>query len=564
MVMGLGVGCGSDEPAVSGSAGSGDGTTGPGPSSATEPGETTEAGPTTATTADSVDDTASADDTSSGEPVPPPPATGIEIVEVTADQGIRVPIARDGELVGPGERNAAVLQGRQLVMRAFYDTDPGYANRDIYAVLFLQHADGTSTTYDSFMNTSPPECEDSQTLYDCRYGSPTGAFVFRLEAADVRPATTYRISLFETAPGHEDDVSDRSPIFPAGGGSLPIGVEDSYMKMRVVVVPFDHDVGAQCPDPPDLSEEFGTTYDGSPRTVADYLGERLFAQNPVDEVEIIVRDVVTYTGNATGASGLLNRLQQMRFAEGAPPEYYYYGLIRPCGGAPEFSGVAQLGGPTMGQAAQRVGWGVYHGAVGTTAETFVHEIGHEQGRNHIRCTGEEAGADPSYPDHPEGDTESWGVDVLSNPITIKPPSGHDYMTYCGSTWVSEWGWDLVSPWIEIMSGWELSGVLPPTRPLLVGTVQSDGSSSFYLTEGWFDPELAKPGHTVRLRQGGRLVSELPAQWVKWERTEDYNVIVPLPDLELSGIDGLTWHVPGRSGTIDRESLVSVGELVATP
>ena len=566
----LAVACGPDDPAVTGGGAGGTDTGGtaqtddgtePTGGGASLPGGTAGSGVTT----DAVDDTAGNDDPDpdTGEPEPPP-ATGIEIVEVTVDQGVRVPVARNGALVGPGERNAAILQDRPAVLRAFYDTDPGYETRSIYAVMFVEHTDGTSTTYESFITTSEPDCEGRTYLYDCRYGSPTGSFVFRLEGEDMRPGTEYRISLFETAPGHEDDISDRSPIFPAGGGSMQIGIENSYMTMRVVVVPFDHNVGGDCPDAPDLNEEFGTTVNGDPRTIADYFGERLFAQNPLDEVEIIVHDVVNYTGNATNGGSLLNTLQQMRFNEGAPPGYFYYGVIRPCNGGPEFSGIAQLGGPTMGQAAQRVGWGVYHANVSTTAETFVHEIGHEQGRPHIACSGGEGVPDPSYPDHPNGDTENWGIDVMSNPITILPPSSHDYMTYCGSTWVSEWGWHLVSPWIQEISSWELDGPPPPKRPLLVGTVFEDGSSEFYVTEGWWDDSLATEDHTIRFfEEGHELVAESTAQMVKWERTEDYNVIVPLP-VEMSVVEGLSWHMPGRDGLIDRESLQVIGDLAATP
>ncbi len=502
-----------------------------------------------------VDDTG-AEPPDAGEPVPPPPATGLEIVDVTVDQGIRVPVARNGVLVGPTERNAAILQNRPAVLRAFYETDPGYVTRNIYALLTLEHPNGDTVQYESFVNTSEDACEGFDSIYECRYTSASGSFIWRVDADDIVPGVVYRIEMLETSPGHEDDVSDKSPIFPTNGGSMEIGIESSYMKMRVVVVPFDHDVGGKCPEPPDLLEEFGTDYHGNPRTVADFFGERLMAQNPADEVEIIAHDVVPYYGNAQQGFGLLDTLQQMRFAEGAPPEYYYYGVIRPCAGGPEFSGIAQLGGPSPGQAAQRVGWGVYHASVSTTAETFVHEIGHEQGRFHIACSGSEQGVDPSYPDHPDGDTEGFGIDVISNPVTINPPSSHDYMTYCGSTWVSEWAWHLVSPWIAEISSWELQAS-PPKRPLLVGTVRADGSSSFYLTHGWFDDERAEPGHTVRFSDGDVVVAETTAQWVLWERTEDYNVIVPLP-AELSRVSTMSWHTPQRSGSIDRASLRWVG------
>lgn len=552
------------------SSGDGDdtGTTGSGSTSTTDPTgepETTASATEPGTTTDpSADSTTTAADTTTGDPLPPPPATGIQIVDVTADQGIRIPIAQAGAYVDPSARNATVLQQRATVIRAFYATDPGFVSRTIYGLLWLDHADGTTERYEAFAQASEPACDGSPSLYECRYGEPDGALLWRVEGTDIRPGTTYRIELYEAAPGHEDDPSDAIPLFPTDGSSMPLGVAQSYMKMRVVVVPFYHDVGPACLPAPDLNEEYGTDVNGDPRTVAGLFRERLYAYNPVDEVEIIVHDVVSFNGNAQQGLGLLEELQQLRFQEGAPPEHYYYGVIRPCQGAPEFSGIAQLGGPSPGEASQRVGWGVYHGNPGTTADTFVHEIGHEQGRYHVACNGMEGGPDTSYPDHPEGDTESWGIDVMLDPVAIKPPSTHDYMTYCGTNWVSAWGWDLVSPWIEEISSWELGDDPGPTRPLLVGTVQPDGRSRFYVTQGWFHDSLARPGHTVRFHApGGALVAELPAQWVPWERSDAVNVIVPLP-AALAEIDALSWHTPERSGSIDRASLRVVGSLAAAP
>lgn len=509
-----------------------------------------------ATTA--ADSTAAPDDT--GEPQPPPPATGIEIVDVTADQGIRIPVARDGAYVDPADRNATVLQARVTVIRAFYATDPGFVSRPIYGLLWLERPDGTTTRYEAFVAASAHDCAAAPSLYECRYGDPEGALLWRVEGEDVLPGTRYRIELYETAPGHEDDPSEASPIFPADGSAMELGVAESYMKMRVVVVPYYHDVGPACLPAPDLTEEYGTDVHGNPRTVAELLRERLYAYNPVDEVEILVHDVMSFNGNASQGQGLLDALQQLRFEEDAPPEHYYYGLIRPCQGAPEFSGIAQLGGPSPGQAAQRVGWGVYHASPGTTADTFVHEIGHEQGRFHIACTGTEAGVDTNYPDHPQGDTESWGIDAMLDPVTIKPPSTHEYMSYCGSNWVSQWGWDLVSPWIEELSSWELSGRPGTQRPLLVGTVEADGRSRFYVTRGWFDDTRTRPGHAVRFVVDGAVLVEQPAQWVPWERSDAVNVIVPLPTgvTDVSRLDAIEWHAPDRHGRVDRPSLRTLG------
>jgi hypothetical protein len=515
-------------------------------------------------------DDAVADETGNPEDLPPPPATGIEIREVTVDQGIRVPVARNGELVGPQDRNQPLLKGRPSVVRAFYEVDPGYEARAIYALLHVEQLGGeVITTYESFVQTSEEPC-DEQWIYDCRYGSASGSFVWRVPGEDMQPGVRYRIELFETAPGHEDVVSDKVPLFPTDGSLAIVGVEDSYMKMRVVLVPFDHAIAEDCPEAPDLAEEVGTDYEGNPRTVADFFGERLLAHNPVDEVEILVHDVVPFYGSLSG-SQLLYELQEMRFEENAPPEYFYYGVARPCDGGPEFSGVAQLGGPSPNEAGNRVGWGVWHAGVSTTANTFVHEIGHEQGRPHIACNGEEGGPDPSYPDHPEGDTESWGIDVMGMPVSIHPPSSHDYMTYCGSTWVSEWGWSKVLPWIQTMSSWEIgaapAGSATP-HTLLFGRVAADGSTSWFLADGWFDPAQASTEHSVRLSRGGALVADAPAVWTHYERTEDLQVIVGISDADFRAADEIVVNGPHGPLTIDKGSVALVGtareRFAATP
>jgi hypothetical protein len=498
-----------------------------------------------------------------GDPVdlPPPPATGIQIVEVTVDQGIRVPIARIGELVGPQKRNLPVLQQRPGVFRAFYEVDPGFATRTLYGVMTVHQTDGTTTTYDSFVQASEEAC-DQTWIYECRYGSPTGSLVWRVPAEAMRPGMEYSIELLETAPGHEDDVSDKSPIFPVTGGSMIVGVEDTYMKMRVVVVPFDHALGPDCADPPDLLAEFGTDYEGNPRTIADYFGERLYAHNPVDEVEIIVHDTVSFTGSMQG-SQLLFELAQMRAAEGAPPEYYYYGVARPCDGGPDFSGVAQLGGPFQEEASSRVGWGVFHASVSSTANTFVHEIGHEQGRQHIACSGEEGGPDASYPDHPQGDTESWGIDIMANPVSIQPPTSHDYMTYCGSTWVSEWAYDKVLPWIEELSSWERSASPPPPQMLLHGRVAEDGTSQWFVAPGWFRDSEVTADHVVRLYAGSELRAERGVIVREYEKSGDLEVIAAIDPAQWADIDALELVAPLSRVEFDRDDVVVLETVPAT-
>ncbi len=563
-------GCGGDDPATVGGATESGGTSGDAPDDDDDDDTNPATGESASASAGSlssgaVDDGGNADSTGedddepdTGEDLPPPPATGVEIVHVTADQGVRVPIVLDSQLVDGSQRSVALFKNRGTMIRAFYELDPGFESRDIYGILYVQQTDGTITEHGSFVDVFEKDCT-GQSQIDCRYGTLPNSFFWAVPPEEVQPGMTYRIELFETAPGHEDDVSDKSPNFPAAGGSMVVGVEDSYMKMRVVLVPFDHDLGPECPEPPEIGDPLG---DDSERTVSDFFAERLLAQNPVDEVEIIQHEVVRYTGSLRNAN-LLGTLQQLRFQEGAPPEYYYYGVARPCDGGPDFAGVAQLGGPTVGQAGQRVGWGVYYSNVGTTAETFVHEIGHEQGRSHIACNGEEAGVDPSYPDHPNGDLLNYGIDVFSpTSFEVHTPSTHDYMTYCSDTWVSEWAYNKVVPWIAEMSSWELSdAVQEPKVPLLVGTVRADGTESWYTTVG-FAPTERSERHMIRFDLADGTTVETPAMWTNWERSDDVNVIVPLP-AAMPYVSSLAWSADGIAHPIDR-STVSALSVTLVP
>jgi hypothetical protein len=494
------------------------------------------------------------------EPLPPPPSTGIQIVDVTVDQGIRIPIVQHGNLLSPAQRNTDILDGRPAVLRAFYLLEEGFVERKIYAVLTLELAGQTLELASLQTAFAAPNCEGQQ-QFECRYGSTIGSFNFRIPPEWVQPGVEFKIETFEAAPGHEDQPTAAIPHYPWSGGMAELGVQDRYMKMRVVVVPVKHTVAANCPEAPDLSEPFGFDYEGNQLTVAQYFGQRLAAQNPVDEVEIIEHPVVGWGGSLQNGS-LLNGLAQLRAQDNAPPEQYYYAVAIPCQGYPSFSGIAMLGGPTKSAASSRVGWGVWHANKATTAETFVHEIGHEQGRQHIQCSGEEAGADPSYP-HPGGNTGSFGTDIFRNPVATRPKTDHDYMTYCQSAWVSEWGWEKVAPWIETISSWELEGPGGAgEQPLLFGFVSGE-QSSWWIGEGYWDPSAAQGLESVELRRSGGVPITIDALHVEVDHSDEYMIIAPLPGPEvLDELDQLTWiDARGVSRSIERSTIAAGPRLL---
>src|SRR5690606_655329 len=89
----------------------------------------------------------------------------------------------------------------------------------------------------------------------------------------------------------------------------------------------------------------------------------------------------------------------------------------------------------------RVSVGRYTGDGLAASETFVHEVGHTQGRYHVRCSGGEAGVDSDYP-HIGGITGIWGFGIYD--LRLRSPAGsRDYMTYCANEWVSDYGYNKV-------------------------------------------------------------------------------------------------------------------------
>ena len=66
------------------------------------------------------------DSSDDGPPTEPPPATGIKIVDVTADQGIRIPVVIGGDLVDGPQRVGALIKDRPILLRAFWEVEPGY------------------------------------------------------------------------------------------------------------------------------------------------------------------------------------------------------------------------------------------------------------------------------------------------------------------------------------------------------------------------------------------------------------------------------------------------------
>ena len=510
------LGCGSDPVAMSGDTEAADASTG-GSSQTTGPDD--DGDPTTS--AETTDPGSSGPDaSSSGDTTPDDPmrARGIALATVYANQGVEVPLVADGEWIDPIARNAQLVQNRNALVRAPWVLEDGFAPRDIRAELTLFMPDGSEEVAKKTFAVAGPSDDanlDTQVW-------------FVLPAELIVPGVEFQLELFETEPGHENEPAPPWSAYPAE--PAPFGVLDADMVLKAVIVPVHHDLGPTCPVAPTFDEQ----------TLQPFIDE-LYMQNPAQEVVIEVRDPIAFTDSLGSFNNLLGFLAELREQDGADPSFYYYGVVRPCDGGPDGVGGQAISIPSfpeIGNAWTRVAVGRWQsGSITSTVHTFVHEIGHTQGRRHVACSGQEGGPDPSYP-YPGGDIGVWGFGVLDFTL-YTPTNAKDYMTYCGNTWVSDWGWEAVVPFIQEITSWEMMDAAPPgsgggpTGPageVLVGLVDpATGDETWFVTRGSTRGRVVTGSERIAVEDGDGLVTEVDATVGPMGDGDAYAIAVELPD-----------------------------------
>ena len=469
------------------------------------------------------DSTTSADasesDGTTGEPEPVLPVDvpargGIVISWVEANQGIGVRIGEAGQGVAGADRTAYLPQGRTTLIRAFWEIPDDWKPRKIEARLTIEYADGTTV-----------EQSQKQTVEGESFeGDLKRSFYFGLMADEVVPGIDYKIELYEVEAGFEEIPEGDVPPNAPYEGTAVVGIEDSYQVMRAVVVPFNITQGTS--EQPDCISDLSTISDAAKQRYYDYM----FMMNPVDSLEIEWHEAIDYPGVLQSFAQTNQYLANLRFEAGEhpdDPEVYYYGVADVCAGGIGGAGGLANGIPTQpikSAAASRVSSGVLwevsasgenDDALKINADTFVHEVGHSQGRRHVTCSGEEGGPDNAYP-IPGGDIGEWGWGVID--FGLKHHTVYkDYMTYCNPAWVSTYGWNKVYPVIKTLSAWDFEDA--PAQPqgdlyaryggaLLMGHINTDGSAEWSTVPGALDGTPPSAVHRVELahadQEGGAL------------------------------------------------------------
>jgi hypothetical protein len=456
-------------------------------------------------------------DTASSEDAPVdlpdlPFVRDLELTKFTVNQGVEIELFDDGEAIDPPDRRSRVIENRAALFRAEWVLPESWEPRSVRAQLTL-HIDG-----------EPVSASDELMLQsDAEPQFVGGTFQWLVPAELMVPDMEFELAVMEIDESLAEGPLDGPVPYVA---PQPLGVEAGPRVMDVMIVPVDHqlaDPPKECSGPPVFDEAELEKWAG-----------HLLGANPAERVDIQVREPVVWTDPMTDFSPVLAFIRDVREMDDAPPNRYYFGALDPCDWGSQ-DGWAGLGSrpreTTIEEAFRRASIGVVGLSGTSTRETFVHEIGHNQERFHVLCAGNEGNPVLEYP-HPDGEVGVYGFDIVD--FALSPPTMADYMTYCGPTWVSDFGWNLVMPVIETLSSWDAADMSGVDSKILVGLVSPQGNQSWSVLRG----DIVLPAATEQLEywDADRLLETVPMQ-VQPLEDGTLEFVAPLPGSGMN-LDGV--------------------------
>lgn len=475
-------------------------------------------------------------DTDTGAEIPWEPSLArgnINLSSVVVNQGVDVPIAINGEWVGPLERNSFLVSNRDTLLRAFWEIPEDWAPRDIRAQLELRYPDGSTVMRNEIRTIEGPSFP----------GDLKRSFLFQFSAEQFPPGLQHHLSLWETGPGFDDLPESTTVVESPRGGLLEVGIQPEPVELKVVIVPVRYNTDGCDTNTAEITEE-------QEKLFLDYIHE----QNPVQEViwEFRRGAPIEWNTTLTSLAQLWQPLQEMRVADAATPNTYYYALVSVCSdGVDGAAGIAPGLPPATKEAAyQRVSSGVWLNGDKYSYHTMVHELGHNQGRPHTFCPGGgAAGTDSNYP-HENGIIGVWGFGIRLFRLH-SPTSTYDYMSYCGPNWVSDWTWSKTYSQIRTLTAWDYAGAPAPDAgsegEVLIGLLLQDGSETWWTTPGGREPEYFGGEQTIAFDYAGEVIKQPVAIEFLDDGSTMLTAVVPRPGVKLGGA---TRFAAGQAHAID--------------
>lgn len=336
-------------------------------------------------------------------------ASNLSITGVELNQATQYFRSQLGALA-KADNAIAMIAGKDTALRVYVDTQTDPSRPAITSVSGrIEVLPAGASTWTTIAPLNPGIAPRSDAAIHRANANDTLNFV--VPGAMASQTVQYRLRVFDA--GHPDQAG-----FTSGTRSGSIAFREvSPLRVRGVGVHYTRD-GADIPA----------------ATIADLRSTMVYIEQtwPVGDVELTGMDSIDYDGDFTatgsgcgpGWGGLLDRLRDMQGDTGD----VYYGLLT--AGTPT-GGVIGCGGGGGRVAAGFVGDG----------STAAQEVGHAFGRKHAPC-GNPGNVDADYPNYtpqPMGSIGEVGIDP--NGQAKDPSVTSDFMSYCGTTWISPYTYE---------------------------------------------------------------------------------------------------------------------------
>ncbi|HEX3694673.1 MAG TPA: M66 family metalloprotease [Polyangia bacterium] len=346
---------------------------------------------------------------------------GLAISDVAIYQAVKVSLVNMGQAVTM--TGTPLVRNRQALIRVFVTPAANWTPRPVVAR--LQWGTGAGASRDAMASIAGASA-------DATIGT---TFNFNLSAADlVTPQVQWSLSLLE-APGGTGAGDTTGARIPADGTQVSLPTTDPGAALRIAFIPIRN--ANTLPDTSDAQIKFFT--------------DAMMATYPVAKIEATVRDPIDFTSTiaaqGTGWDAALNQVCMTRQTDNPDRNVFYFGLVTP--GAFQtycargcVEGIAVLA-TNPNQDFMRCSMGVGYTNMGSGV--FLQEVAHSMGRSHAPC-GNPAQPDKNYP-YAGGKIGVWGYDNIHQKL-IDPTRTVDFMSYCSPTWISDYTFAHLLPWIQ--------------------------------------------------------------------------------------------------------------------
>lgn len=361
-------------------------------------------------------------------------ARDLLIEGISLFQGVEIVLMKRGE--GDNPRNAAVVAGRDAMLRIYLSLGEDWEERFVWAAVEIESSTCSRVLSDLVVVSGDSRRDDLAT---------TGNIDIPGEC--LSGDLTYRVSLLEVDAVERggDAGSARWPVEDEPMAALEEDSVDGVLQVVIIPVVYDADDSGRLPDTSDAQLE-------------EYR-EHFWRYYPIpnDGVEITVGEPMhsdqTLDTEGGGWDEMLREVLELRDARDPSPKVYYFGLVAPAETQEEYcpekciigtAYVQSAPGNHNGLAATGLGIGF---SGGMSARNMLHLVGVNHGRgNAPACGAEDMYPDPEYP-YERGLIGVWGYDLATG--KLKDPEVYtDLMGFCDNPWISDYTYDALFDFIQ--------------------------------------------------------------------------------------------------------------------